>query len=94
MADGLVIRSRFESALDSKEGAGLYILQLVMLPGYDSWVLKYSHLKGSHAVPGQTVRTGDPLAESGNTGAVLSPYLHVDLLNLRHRWQEIPFEIG
>jgi len=93
MADGVVVRSRFESPLNVKEGAGLYILQLVMLIGFDSWVIKYSHLKASHVTPGQRIQRGDAIAESGNSGNVLSPYLHVDLMNLRHQWQPIPFDV-
>ncbi len=92
MADGVIIRARFESALDATAGAGLYILQLVNLPGYDSWVLRYSHLKAVYVAHGAQVYRGQAMAESGNTGAVLSPYLHVDLMNLKQQWKAIPLE--
>lgn len=92
MADGIIIRRRFESALDAKEGAGLYVLQLVSMPGYDNWVLRYAHLRAVYVEPGDRIVRGQPIAESGNTGDVLSPYLHVDLMNLKRQWRAIPLE--
>jgi len=84
MADGLIIRSRFESALDPQSGAGLFITQLVSLMGHDSWVLMYSHLKASFVYPGHAVKQGQAIAESGVK-------LHTDLMNLKHQWKEISF---
>jgi murein DD-endopeptidase MepM/ murein hydrolase activator NlpD len=92
MSDGMIIRSRFQNYLDSKEGAGLYVLQLVTLLGYDSWVLKYSHLKSSFVSPGQQIKRGDAIAESGMSGNCLSPYLHIDLMSLHRQWKPIPIE--
>lgn len=92
MADGLVIRTRFENPLDFSQGAGLYILQLVIMPGYDSWILKYSHLKAVHIEPGTRIYRHTPIAESGESGAAQEPYLHCDLMNLRHQWQAIQLE--
>lgn len=92
IADGLIIRSRYENTIRQNTGAGLYITQLITLLGHDSWVLKYSHLKASHVSPGQMVKQGEPIAESGNSGNCLSPYLHVDLLNLKYQWKEIVFD--
>ena len=92
MADGIVIRTRYESATDPKQGAGLYILQLVILPGYDSWGLRYSHLKAVYVKPGQKIERFEPIAESGDTGDAECAYLHVDLMNLKRQWRPIPLE--
>ena len=92
MSDGFILRSKFENHLDTTEGSGLYILQLVILPGFDSWVLKYTHLKSSFVSPGQSVKRGEAIAESGFSGNSLSSYLHVDLMNLSHQWRPIPLD--
>jgi len=92
MVDGIIIRSRFENALDSTLGSGLYIFQLVMLVGYDSWCLKYSHLKASYVSVGQKVKAGEGIAESGQSGDAISPFLHVDLMNLKKQWKNILFD--
>lgn len=92
MADGIIIRCRYENALDSEVGSGLHILQLVSMPGYDSWTLKYAHLREVFVKPGQKVERYTVIAESGRTGAVFSPYLHIDLMDLHHQWRPIPIQ--
>lgn len=92
MCDGMVIRGRYENALDSTEGAGLYLLQLVIMPGYDSWILRYSHLQAIHVEVGSRIYRHTPIAESGATGNAQSPFLHIDLMNMRHQWRAIPLE--
>jgi murein DD-endopeptidase MepM/ murein hydrolase activator NlpD len=90
MADGIIIRARYESAIRDDIGAGLYVLQLVSLPGFDSWTIRYSHLKAVYVRPGQTISRYTAFAESGNSGAALRPFLHVDLMDLRRQWRDIP----
>lgn len=90
ICDGFIIRSRLENYLDTRVGAGLYITQLVTMLGFDNHVVRYSHLKSIHVYPGQTVKKGQPIAESGNSGDIQSPILHVDMVNLKHQWMEIP----
>lgn len=92
MADGIIVRARFQNALDAKAGAGLYIIQLINEPGYDSWTLRYTHLKAVYVGPGERVKAGQGIAESGNSGAAERPYLHVDLMNLHHQWRAVPLE--
>lgn len=92
MSDGIVIRSRYESSVDAHVGAGLYVLQLVSLPGFDSWVLKYAHLKSVCVIPGQRIQKYETIGESGETGDVASPYLHTDLMDLRRQWKPIPIQ--
>ena len=96
MAEGIILKVCFENSLNIDEGAGLYILQLVTNSLYRNWVLKYSHLQASYVEPVERVRPGEPIAESGNSGAVLRPYLHVDLMNLQHQWKAIalPYELA
>jgi len=91
MSDGFIIRSRFEDHFNTGKGAGLYITQLVTLLGFDSWILRYSHLSASYMYPGQSIRQGQAIALSGNSGDCDSPYLHIDLMNLKGQWKDIPF---
>jgi murein DD-endopeptidase MepM/ murein hydrolase activator NlpD len=93
MSDGMVIKVGHENRLDHKVGAGLHIVQLVNLMGYDSWLLKYSHLKAAYVSTGQMVSKYDPIAESGDSGAVSEPYLHVDMMDLKHQYKAIQFEL-
>lgn len=93
MADGVVIRCRHENSLDPKVGAGLYILQLLNLLDYDSWILKYSHLKAVYVQPGEQVYRFQAIAESGDSGDTDSSYLHVDLMNLHRQWKAIQVEV-
>ena len=86
MADGFIISARYESALDHHFGAGLFITQLVMLMGYDSWTLRYTHLKDIRVKQGQRVTRGEIIAEAGK------PHLHVDLMDLRRQWRPIPIK--
>lgn len=92
MCDGVIERVRFENYLDSRYGSGLYIFQRVGLRGFDSWTLRYTHLKATYVKVGQVVYQGDPMAESGNSGDVLSPYLHIDLMDLRSQYRPIPLD--
>lgn len=92
MADGFVIRARFQDTLNHSAGAGLHILQFINTPEYDGWVLRYAHLKAVYVKPGGLVLSGQAIAESGNTGDVVSPYLHVDLMNLKRQWRAIALE--
>jgi len=85
MCDGIIVRARHESAIEPTFGAGLYILQLVCFLGYDSWALKYAHLKAVYVKAGQKVCRNEAMAESGNG-------LHVDLMDLRAQWRPIPLE--
>lgn len=92
MCDGLILRARYENPLDPSEGAGLYILQLVSVPGYDNWVLRYSHLSKRHVKPGDKVYRGECIGETGDTGQLVEPFLHVDLMNVLRQWRAIPLE--
>lgn len=91
IADGFIVRSRFENSLNTAIGSGLYISQLLMMPGYDNWSVKYSHLKASFVRPGDRVKQGQPIAESGKSGEVQFSYLHIDLLDLKYQWRDIPW---
>lgn len=92
MADGMIIGVRHENKLNFKEGAGLYITQLVNLLGHNSWIVRYAHLKAAYIKVGEYAQKYQPIAESGNSGAVVSPYLHVDMMDLKHQYRAIQFE--
>lgn len=84
MADGFIVRASPENAIDR---SGLHILQLVSMPGFDSWMLKYSNLQLVYVRPGDRVNRQDNLAQSSDPG------LHVDLMSIRGRqWKPIPFD--
>lgn len=92
MCDGMIVDARTAQPTASSHASGLYILQLALNPGFDSWKIRYSHLKAIYVTRGQRVRRYDAIAESGNSGRAVRPMLHVDLQNLRHQFREIPFE--
>ena len=91
IADGMVVRARFESAIRHDVGDGLNVLQIVIMPGHDAWWVKYSHLKAIYVEVGDKLRRGQPIAETGQSGAVEYPTLHVDLMNTRHQHHPISF---
>jgi hypothetical protein len=52
----------------------------VTLTGTDGLVSKYAHLDSVLAANGQTVKKGDVIALSGNTGNSTGPHLHLEVL--------------
>lgn len=91
VCDGIILKSRFENAIDTSVGAGLHIMQLVKMLGYDCWAIRYSHLKSSFVTPGDNVKQGQSLGESGKSGDASYSYLHIDLMNLHYQWKDIPW---
>jgi murein DD-endopeptidase len=79
MADGMVVKSRYESSVDDRQGAGLYLVQIVEMYGYDAWWIRYSHLRIVYVELGERIKRGQPLGESGESGEIERPLLHVDL---------------
>lgn len=79
MAGGMVVKARYEDTSDARVGAGLHIVQLVIMPGYDAWWIRYSHLRVVYTEVGNKIQRGQPIAESGESGDVERPLLHVDL---------------
>ncbi len=65
MADGIIVRSGYENPKEPHEGMGLRIKQLVSLPGFDSWTLRYGHLSDVRAYLGQKVLRGQEIGLSG-----------------------------
>lgn len=83
MADGMIIRARDSE----KVGVGFYVLQIVMLPGFDSWTLRYARLLSTPMVmPGQRVVRGDRI------GLASEPPLWIDLQDLKGVLRPIPLE--
>jgi murein DD-endopeptidase MepM/ murein hydrolase activator NlpD len=57
----------------------------------------YAHLRQRSAVvePGLRVRTGQIIAQSGNTGYSTGPHLHFAVLrNAGLKWQSVPFKVA
>jgi murein DD-endopeptidase MepM/ murein hydrolase activator NlpD len=64
-----------ESAQNSRDGYGLMVI--VRHPyNFRSF---YAHLSHASVVPGQIVRKGDLIAESGNSGLSTGPHLHYEV---------------
>ena len=89
VADGIIVKARYESAIRQDEGAGLHILQIVQMPGFDAWWFKYSHLQKIHVTVGQSIRRGQPIGETGKSGDAKRDVLHVDLMDTKHQWHPI-----
>jgi murein DD-endopeptidase MepM/ murein hydrolase activator NlpD len=93
MSDGIIARSRYENPTYPESGAGLYVLQLVQMHGYDAWWLKYSHLRRIFVEPGDEVKRGQAIGETGRSGNAAKPVLHVDLQNTRKQFSPIAWEL-
>jgi murein DD-endopeptidase len=90
MADGMVVRVRWEYPENLKAGMGLHIIQLVMAVGYDSWSLRYTHLGSAFVKPGERIRRFQTIGTTGKSGDAGHPFLHVDLMDLKGQYREIP----
>lgn len=69
--DGKVVQAAFDA-----NGYGYYIV----IEGKDGLVSKYAHCDSLLAGVGQTVKKGDIIAKSGNTGRSTGPHLHMEVL--------------
>lgn len=92
MADGTVVKARYEEALDPQAGAGLHVIQIVNMPGFDAWWLRYAHLDSVYVHLGEKVRRGQPIGESGRTGDASEPMLHVDLMDPHRQYHPIEWQ--
>jgi len=86
MVDGIITSARTAGPLDYHASSGLFVIQLVMDPGFDSWWAKYAHLRRVYVEHGQRINRGDIIGLSG------IPYLHVDLMDLKRQWKAVPLE--
>ena len=89
IADGMVVKSRYDSDMDHSIGDGLHVIQVIMMPGYDAWWAKYSRLSRSHVAIGQRIKQGDVIGKTGESGYTTNPKLHVDLANTNHQYHPI-----
>lgn len=76
-----------ESAQDSRDGYGLMV---VVRHPYNFRSL-YAHLSRARVAPGQIVRKGDTIAESGNSGLSTGPHLHYEVHYDRRPLDPAPF---
>lgn len=89
MANGMIVKARQDSAIDRKAGCGLYIIQLVEMPGFDAWWIRYTHLNEIYHKVGSLVKRGQAIAETGDSGETDFPKLHVDLMDTKHQYHPI-----
>lgn len=71
LADGKVIASAFQN-----KGAGNY---LVIYHPNENFITRYFHLDKKLVKAGETVKAGQLIAKSGNTGIGTGPHLHYEL---------------
>ena len=76
VADGKVVNANWGKAY------GVQIVQKIA--GQDTWVI-YAHLSKSLVKPGDEVKKGQHIGESGNTGNSSGPHLHFEARN-NVRW--------
>lgn len=61
---------------DDPGGYGLYVI----ISGTDGTEVRYAHMSEIHVSTGDTVRKGDIIGLSGNTGASTGPHVHVEVI--------------
>ncbi len=92
--DGTVAKIKSDMAQGSKRP---YTGNYVIIRHGTGLYSRYLHLKKDSVLvkPGQIVKTGEPLALSGNTGNSWSPHLHFDVVSsiFQPHSNTIPFEI-
>ncbi len=63
----------------SQAGEGEYIGKFVMISHKDSYTTIYGHCSQILVPPGKTVKKGQIIAKSGQTGRVTGPHLHFEI---------------
>ena len=76
--DGVIVRANWGKAY------GTQIIQRVRLHSKKRWVI-YAHLSKSLVKSGDTVKKGQHIGESGNTGNSSGPHLHFEVRD-NARW--------
>lgn len=89
--DGQVWREGFENPDDKSQGFGYRIMQSTVIDRkrYFIW---YGHLSEIFVKEKDTLRAGDLIAKSGNTGRSTGPHLHVGIRESdTSKWFDIEF---
>lgn len=73
-AGGKVVAAGWENSNNHKQGWGLY----VTIDHGNGVITRYAHLSRLNVSVGQTVKQGDIVALSGNTGSSTGPHLHFE----------------
>lgn len=91
MADGMIIKIENERSNDIHR-SGNRVVQLVSKMGYDSFKIIYKNVGEIVERPGmRKILAGDKIGYTLYEGAA-SPYLHVELIDLKNQWRDIPFD--
>jgi murein DD-endopeptidase MepM/ murein hydrolase activator NlpD len=78
VADGVIEKANWGKSY------GVQIVQRIGLHSKKQWCI-YAHLSESLVKPGDQVKKGQKIAESGNTGNSTGPHLHFEVRN-NIRW--------
>lgn len=89
LAPGQIVRADFYPV--EEMGNAVNVIQLVVMPGFDSWWIRYDHLVSANVTLGQAVGRGELIGHSG-IGQANKPYLHVDMMDPRHQYRPILWE--
>ena len=74
-ADGWVFRSGWENEDDHEQGYGLRVWQVAVIGGITFYIW-YGHMNDLGVEQGDTIKQGQILGLSGNTGRSTGPHLH------------------
>lgn len=85
-ADGMVVKVGLDEP-DSGQN-GMRLVQILYELSYDSWWIRYRHLRTVHESPGNKVKAGDRIGFSGRNG---ESFLCIELLDRNLQFHPMEF---
>ncbi|WP_336775147.1 glucosaminidase domain-containing protein [Paenibacillus sp. MMO-58] len=91
--DGVVTKVSYPKATDpaSTKDAGIYVSIQSTDPDLEKAVNRYLHLRDAYVITGQTVKKGQIIGLSGNSGKSTGPHLHYELIPDQDAVDPTPF---